>query len=96
MSFARNLPNKYRKQLLDTATKTGLGALKTDSKKVFHKPAETTGELIGNKIADKTVEPKPVPKKYFTYVVYIIPKETREEILDELGKVLQNLTPQGI
>ena len=96
MSFARNLPNKYRKQLLDTATKTGLDALKTEFKKVFHKPAETTGELIGNKIADKTVEPKPVPNRYFTYVVYIIPKETREEILDELRKVLQNLTPQGI
>ena len=96
MSFARNLPNKYRKQLLDTATKTGLDALKTDSKKVFHKPAETTGEFIGNKITDKTVEQNLVPNKYFTYVVYIIPKETREEIFDELRKVLQNLIQQGI
>ena len=33
LSFARNLSNKYRKQLLDTATETGIDALKTDSKK---------------------------------------------------------------
>ena len=31
--FTRNLSNKYRKQLLDTATKTGLDALKTATKK---------------------------------------------------------------
>ena len=33
LSFARNLPNKYGKQLLDTATKIGLDALETASKK---------------------------------------------------------------
>ena len=33
LSFARNLSNKYGKQLLDTATKTGLDALKNASKK---------------------------------------------------------------
>ena len=44
-SFVRNFSNKYRKQLLDT----GLVALKSASKKVVHKAAETTGEFIGNK-----------------------------------------------
>ena len=60
MSFARNLSNKYRKQFLNTATKTGLDDLKTASKTVFHKAAQATGEFIGNKIANKTVKPKPV------------------------------------
>ena len=46
---------------MDTATKTGLDAAKTGSKKVVHKIAEATGELIGNKITNKIVKPKPVP-----------------------------------
>ena len=38
---------------MDTATKTGIDAAKTDSKRVVQKAAETTGDLIGNKTADK-------------------------------------------
>ena len=38
---------------MDTATKTGIDAAKTASKRVIQKSAETTGDLIGNKIADK-------------------------------------------
>ena len=38
---------------MDTAIKTGIDAAKTASKWVVHKTAESTGELIGNKIADK-------------------------------------------
>ena len=38
---------------MDTATKTGIDAAKTASKWVVQKTAETTGDLIGNKIADK-------------------------------------------
>ena len=34
--FARNLSNKYGKQLLDIATKTGLDALKTASNHVVN------------------------------------------------------------
>ena len=60
LSFARNLCNKYGKEFLDTATKTGLDALKTASKKVVHKAAEATGEFIRNKIANKIVKPEPV------------------------------------
>ena len=40
MSFVRIVSNKYRKQLLDTATKTQLDTLKTVSKKIVHKAAE--------------------------------------------------------
>ena len=38
---------------MDTATKTGIGAAKTASKRVVQKTAEATRDLIGNKIADK-------------------------------------------
>ena len=54
VSFARKSGNKYGKKLMDTATKIGIDAAKTASKRVFKKTAEATGDLIGNKIADKT------------------------------------------
>ena len=53
LSFARNLSNKYWKQLLDA----GINAWKTANTKVIHKAAEATGEFLGNKIANKIVKP---------------------------------------
>ena len=41
------------KKLMDTATKTGIDDANTASKRVIQKRAETTGDLIGNKITDK-------------------------------------------
>ena len=38
---------------MDTATKIGIDAAKTTSKRIVQKTAEATGDLIGNKIADK-------------------------------------------
>ena len=38
---------------MDTATKTGIDAAKTASKRLFQKTVEATGDFIGNKIADK-------------------------------------------
>ena len=40
---------------MDTATKTGIDAAKTASKRVVQKTAAATGNLIGNKIADKFI-----------------------------------------
>ena len=78
------------KQLLDTAAKTGLDALKTASKNVVHKAAEATGDFIGNKIADKIVKLKLLSDKNSIDVEeIIIPPEKREEILNELRQVLQ-------
>ena len=37
LSFTRNLSDKHGKKVLDTFTKTGLDAVKTDFKVVFHK-----------------------------------------------------------
>ena len=54
MSFARKFGDKYGKKLMDTATKTGIDAAKIDaSKRVAQKTVEATGDLTGNKIADK-------------------------------------------
>ena len=53
MSFARKFGGKYRKKLMDTATKRGTDVTKTASKRVVQKNAEATRDLIGNKIADK-------------------------------------------
>ena len=53
LSFARKLRYKYDKKLIDTATKTRIDATKTASKRVAQKTPEATGDLIGNKRADK-------------------------------------------
>ena len=56
----------FAKKLMDTATKTGIDAAKTASKRVVQKTAEATGDLIGNKIADQITsigKPKEKTKK---------------------------------
>ena len=53
LPFARKYSDKCGKKLMDTATKTGIDAAKTAFKRVAQKTAETTGTLIGNKIAEK-------------------------------------------
>ena len=50
--FARNLNNKYG-QKLDSAKKSATDAFKIASKTAIQKTAEATGDLIGNKTADK-------------------------------------------
>ena len=51
----------YGKELLDATTKSGLDPGKVVSKKVVHKTTEATGELIGNKITENIMKPKPLP-----------------------------------
>ena len=51
--FHEKLEINMVKKLMDTATKTGIDAANTASKRVIQKRAETTGDLIGNKITDK-------------------------------------------
>ena len=66
LSFAKNmgkrLSNKYGQKLLDSAKKSTTDAIKTASKRAIQKTAETTGDLIGNRIADKMTS---VSKKKF-------------------------------
>ena len=53
LSFAKIFGDKYSKKLMDTATKAGIDTAKTTSKRVVQNNAAATGDLIGNKIADK-------------------------------------------
>ena len=48
-----NFNSKYGKKLTDTAIKTGKDFATITGKKIVHKSAEATGDLVGNKIADK-------------------------------------------
>ena len=77
---------------MDSATKTGKDFTKTVSKKVVQKISEATGDLIGNKIADKiTSIGKPKNKKEKdemnvmeeTKEIYI-PPEKRKQIINDL------------
>ena len=82
MSFARNFNDKYSKSLMDASEKFA----KTAGKQILKEAAKATGDLIGNKIADK-ITAKPhnkdevingIPKER-----YISPKD-RQKIIDEL------------
>ena len=53
LSFTRKFGDKYGKKFMDTATKAGIDAATTASKRVVQKTAEATVDLIRNKIADK-------------------------------------------
>ena len=68
MSFAKNIRNKYSRKIfdksIDVSNKYGRKILdksmdaskyfaKIAGKKVLHKSAEATGEMIGNKVADR-------------------------------------------
>ena len=86
LSFARKFGDKYGKKLMDTATKTGIDAAKTVSKRVVQKTAEATRDLIGNKIADEITsidKSKNNDKTKKAEEIYISP-EKRQQIIDDL------------
>ena len=51
--MGKSLRNKYGQKRLDSTKKSTTDAIKTDSKRAIQKTSEATGDLIGNKIADK-------------------------------------------
>ena len=53
-NISKNLSGKYSQKLLDHAKQSATDALKTTSRRAIQKVAEATGDLRGNKIADKT------------------------------------------
>ena len=90
LSFAREFGDKYGKKLINTTTKTGIDAAKTASKRVIQKTVEATGDLIGNKKADKITSvgkskenEKEKEKRNKTEEIYI-PPEKRQQIIDDL------------
>ena len=71
---------------MHTATKTGIDAAKTASKKVVQNTAEAMEDLIGSKIADKiTSVGKPKEKEKTKEIEEIfIPPEKRQQIINDL------------
>ena len=51
--ISKTLSSKYGQKPLDHTEQSETDAIKNSSKRVIQKPAETTGHLIGNKIANK-------------------------------------------
>ena len=99
--MGKNLSSKFiekkKKEVLVSAKKPTTDAIKTASKRAIQKTAGATGDLIGNKIADKTTS---VLRKSSTHSQnneandesetpkerYISP-EKRQQIIDELRLV---------
>ena len=74
LSFARKLGDKCGKKFIDTETETGIDTAK-----------KATGDLIGNKIADKiTSIGKPEEKTKKKLEEIYIPPEKRQQIIDDL------------
>ena len=108
LSFAKNkgksLSNKYGQKLLDSAKNCTTDAIKTASKRAIQKTAGATGDMIGNKIADKitTVSQKKSTKELPNDETeedveiatpnkrYIFPEE-RKQIVEELRLVLERI-----
>ena len=87
LTFARKCGDKYSKNLMNTATKTGINAAKTISVTVIQKSAEATWDLIANEIADKiTSVGKTKNKEDKTNEVQEIeiPPEKLQQIIDDL------------
>ena len=86
LSFARKFGYKYGKKLMDTATKTRMDAAKTASKRAVQKAAEATGDLIGNKTADKFTSLGKLKEKEKTKEIEenSIPPEKRQQLIDDL------------
>ena len=97
--FARNFGDKYGKKLMDTATKVGTSKYvkkiiditkkqggefaKKAGKRIIQKSAEATGDLMGNKIADKitSLGKSKNKEKETSEEKIIIPPEKRQQII---------------
>ena len=105
MSFARNIgikygkkifdvsksiKNKYGKKILDNSLSAGKDFAEIAGKKVLIKSAKATGDLIGNKIADRITksarnkEQKEDDRIMEETQEIIIPPEKREQIIRNL------------
>ena len=99
-NIGKNLSNKYSQKIIDTAKKSATDAIKTASQWAIQKTAEATGDLVGNKIADKRTSISKKSTKKLPAIDedtglstrkkrYISPEE-RQQITDELRLVPKN------
>ena len=95
-SMGKSLSNKYGQNLIDRAQKSTTDVIKTASKRAIQKTAEATGDLIGNKTADKITSvskkksTKELPNdeteedmKITTHKKRYISPEERQQIINE-------------
>ena len=75
-NITKNLSSKYNQKILDHAKQSATDAIKTASKWAIQKIEEATGDLIGNKIADKITRVSEISPKSDSEI-------NKEEILRE-------------
>ena len=86
----KSIKKKYGKKILDNSLSAGKDFAKIAGKKVLTKSAEATGDLIGNKIADRiTKSSRNKDQKEDDRIMeepqeLIIPPEKREQIIKDL------------
>ena len=79
--------SKYGKNIIDTTKKQGSEFAKTAGRKIIQKSAEATGDLIGNKIADKITslgKSKNEENETNEEEEIIIAPEKRKQIINDL------------
>ena len=79
--------SKYGKKITDTTKKQGSEFAKITGKKIVQRSAEVTGDLIGNKIADKITslgKSKNIENETNEEEQIIIPPEKRQQIINDL------------
>ena len=90
IDVGKSMKKKYGKKILDNSLSVGKNFAKIAGKKVLTKSAEATGDLIGNKIADRITkssrnkEQKEDDRKMEEIQELIIPPEKREQIIKDL------------
>ena len=92
IKIGTNFNSKCGKKLTDTAIKTGKDFAKIAGKKLVNKSTEATGDLVGNKIADKITsmgKPRSKKEKHETNIMeetqeIYFPPEKRKQIIKDL------------
>ena len=90
MDVSKKYGKKYGKKLLDNSISAGKDFAKIAGKKVLTKSAEVTGDIIGNKIADRiTKSSRNKAQKEDDRIMeetqeILIPPEKREQIIRDL------------
>ena len=90
IDVGKSMKKKYGKKILDNSLSAGKDFAKIAGKKVLTKSAEATGDLIGDKIADRiTKSTRNKAQKEDDRIMeetqeIIIPPEKREQIIKDL------------
>ena len=88
LNVGKSMKKKYGKKILDNSLSASKDFAKIAGKKVLTKSAEATGNLIGNKIADRITTRNKVQKEDDRIMEETqetnIPPEKREQIIRDL------------